>query len=273
MKKRQQGSIQAFALFFLVIISVVLAALSFYVSSSAAFVHTCEKHFCEQRAAISLLDEIESELQNICKEKAHNAFSPALIHIREKFADTDIELEDVSSLINERFTAPEIAKHSDVAALTALDKKKYTSEYGWISVFYPAGETVLNAVKKDFVNLTDLFPLVNTLPQVNVHYIPEELLSAILKAFKIKNSDEKAAIIAYTAAQEGLIKQQLQNILSVPEDHRIYKFLGVQTTFWRISYRYNSYVVTAVFAGIPDKEKGNDEVEKYILIERNIRHE
>ena len=273
MKKRQQGSIQALALFFLVIISVVLAALSFYVSSSAAFVHTCEKHFSEQRAAICLLDEIESELQNICKEKAHNAFSPALIHIREKFADTDIELEDVSSLINERFTAPEIAKHSAVAALTALDKKKYTSEYGWISVFYPAGETVLNAVKKDFVNLTDLFPLVNTLPQVNVHYIPEELLSAILKAFKIKNSDEKAAIIAYTAAQEGLIKQQLQNILSVPEDHRIYKFLGVQTTFWRISYRYNSYVVTAVFAGIPDKEKGNDEVEKYILIERNIRHE
>lgn len=275
MIRRQGGSVQAFTLFFLVMMLLALTALSLYVSSTTFFVHTTGTVFSKERQLLSLAEEIEDEIQHLCTEKTHNDFSKTLIQLKEKYADDLITIEDISSLINERFTSPEIIKHSDVASLIFSDKKKYTTDYGWASISFLPEKSILNDMKKEFGSSTleDLFPLVNELPQMNVQYVPEELLVAVLKAFKIKNADEKAAVIAYTAMHEGLIMQQLHAILDVPENHRIFKFLGVHTAFWRISYRRGSYIIDAVFAGIPDKTKKNNEIAQYVLLERNIRHE
>lgn len=275
MVKQKQGSVHAFTLFLLIFALLALTALSFFVSSTAFFVHSVKNQYEQEREALSLLDNIEAELQNMCKEKSHNAFSKTIVHMHEVFANDFFIIEDISSLIHEQFMSDDLVRNDAVASLIASDKQKYTTAYGWISFFYPAPDAVLNTVKKEFKGFAeqDLFPLVNTLSQLNVNYVPEALLATVLKACKIKDADEKAALLAYTAQQEGVDEEHLHDILKVPETHRVFKIVGVQTTFWRIRYKYNTYIVEAVYAGIPDKTKRDNRINEYILVERKIVHD
>jgi hypothetical protein len=129
-----------------------------------------------------------------------------------------------------------------------------------------------------------MFPVLNAEPQINVHFVKEEILRALLsyEPFKIADASNKADRIIKERddpEKKGLTKTDLQNIiviLGLPyPGFRILSYLGTMTNFWELKVKEKSggdtYVLRWVIARIP-KIKQTDKL-SYKIIEEEFRLE
>lgn len=275
MEKKQRGSSSAMILFFIGIISLAITAFSGFVSTSAVFVKTAERGYEQEQSVQKILDEISDTLQELCETKSHAPFSAIIINLQNRFSEYDFNIIDVSSAINPILMDPDIVKNAEVEELLFSDKNRYSTEYGWASVFYPPDKNILKNIQTDFdiANTAKMFPLLNILPQINIHYVLDELLVVLLKACKVKEAERKAGVLSYRAKQEELLQANIMEILKVKENHRVMKLLGTQTTFWKLQFKNDRNIVQAIYAGVPDEEVDVNSISEYILIERTIFYE
>jgi hypothetical protein len=119
----------------------------------------------------------------------------------------------------------------------------------------------------------NLFPLVNTFPLVNIHFLSENCLKAFVASFSIEKGEEKSADLFAQSRQTFLQDTDIESILKVKNDHPALAFLGCKTAFWQIRYKTGGCAVMAVFAAVPDKKENPRKAERYMLVERSVRFE
>ncbi len=105
-----------------------------------------------------------------------------------------------------------------------------------------------------------LYPLMNVEPQMNVNFIPPEILHALLAypygGKSIENFEGICNAILSERQQQGLTPQYLSNLIHAQgEQLLIFQYLGTRTWFWRITVRGGSHSLVQVVARIPDDQK------------------
>lgn len=262
-------------LFVIGIVALGIAAFSGFVSTLAVFVNTTQKQYEKEQSVRNILDEIGLALQELSKTEVHAPFSAVIMELQNQFSEYDFDINDVSSSINPILMDSTITKHAEVIGLVFSDENRYTTNYGWASSFHPPDASILKDIHTDF-NTTDnakLFPLLNILPQINIHYVLDELLVVLLKACAIKEAEAKAVSLSYRAEQEELSQSTIMEILEVQANHRVMKLLGTQTTFWKVQFKNDRSIVQAIYAGVPDEKKDINFISKYVLVEKVVFYE
>jgi hypothetical protein len=92
---------------------------------------------------------------------------------------------------------------------------------------------------RDFlgVDFQKLFPVMNAEPVLNVHFTDPLVLTQLLshQDLKIPAPAQAARLILEERDSSELSAEDLRRIIGVPEDNRIYQYLGVITWFWKIT--------------------------------------
>ena len=105
-------------------------------------------------------------------------------------------------------------------------------------------------------------PLVNVEPQMNVNFIPPEVLHAVLSypygGKKIANSEALYTAILSDRQSQGLTPQYLANLIPAKGAQLlVFQYLGTRTWFWRITIAGGSRSLVKVVAGFPGN-RGHD---------------
>lgn len=109
-----------------------------------------------------------------------------------------------------------------------------------------------------------LYPLVNTESLMNVNFVPEEILRAILEypygGEKHKNSDAFYQVITAERGSFEFSPDRLDSLLELEEDYlRIKEYLGTTTWFWRITANKGKSELEVIIALIPAESRENTE--------------
>ena len=267
MENRESGFSTAFAL--TVIFSLCVITLSF-----AMIVHANEKKISSYKKASDahkkanyILFDIEEKLQEL-KEYPSDIDQYQVLSLISGECDYDITVKDVSTGINENFVSSEILEDESVRRYMTLNKEAALTEYGWINPKF-ADKAVLDGISKDFEN-KNTFPLTNNTPPLNIHFMTDDFIRAVLEYYKIKNADRKIEIIKEKLNAETTAKE-LAEILEISENHAVFDLIGFKTLFWKISFETDKCGCSAVFAAVPQKDN-QKKIDRYILVEKDIAH-
>jgi hypothetical protein len=142
--------------------------------------------------------------------------------------------------------------------------------YGWFSFMHFDSETGRMLAAYMGSSEDGLYPMVNDLPLINVNTMDPKLLAPLLsrRSWQIANAAAKAASLKERLEKGTITEAELKSILALPENHAAYRFLGVKTTFWALSFRKGKYRMDAVIAGVPGQDSRT--IEHYILIEGKL---
>lgn len=116
-------------------------------------------------------------------------------------------------------------------------------------------------------NYDTLFPLYNLESCINVNFISEELLRKLINLdfFNIKNSESKIHKLFETRNLRKLDDENLRNILGLNKNHKIFKFLGCKTWFWKIEIsdlENSKNCFNLIFCIIPEDEDFSSDYKK-----------
>ncbi len=251
------GFVSIEILLFLGIMFSFVLGLLFLLSSIRNYSVRLKSKDAVRGEALSLLHDIQESLSNGIKtlERIYSAYG--------------LSIRDVSSGINLRFMSDAFIKNESINHLIMSDPDNNLVAYGWAHKnMIP--EEMKNRIKTSFSIQNDeqLFPLINAFPLTNVHYLSEECIAAFLKYYDIADAEKKAADV-YARAQRELITD-IRKIIAVRKNHRIVDLLGCKTSFWKITFFYDSCVVEAVFCAVPNREEPR-KIDHYKLVERTMR--
>ena len=103
---------------------------------------------------------------------------------------------------------------------------------------------------------TDLWPIITAAPQWNVHFLPREILEAILayEPFGISYAEQKAELLVEMRNSTEIDPLALASILEVEDSHRILQYIGTQTWFWKIRIDMDEMTAFYVILSSPDEE-------------------
>jgi hypothetical protein len=101
-----------------------------------------------------------------------------------------------------------------------------------------------------------LHPLMNVEPQMNVNFIPEEVLHAVLSypygGKRIEGFEAAYQAILADRAQGGVDERELASLVHAKaEQLLVFQYLGSRTWFWRIGVREGTHTLEWVVARIP----------------------
>gem|GEM_PF-1882842 len=104
-----------------------------------------------------------------------------------------------------------------------------------------------------------IYPFINAVPVMNIHLIPEELLSEILSYDfgddKLKYPEKSFNQIIQKRTNGEIGIDELESIFSVKDEkHLIFDYLGTKTWFWEITISLDDCKRTVIVAELPDKE-------------------
>lgn len=252
-----------------------------------------------------LIDKILVKMQNfILSDKDYEGLE-YYQNILYEFSEYNVTINDISSALNINFISNEDLQNPIVQNLLFLSNKredfiKYRNSshffedyedlknylnpefkdsytlYGWINneniTSYGFGELQKkygSSVQKDY------FPLVNKLPQMNIHFMNKELLKIIVsnKKYKIPDVHIKLKNLLFRLERgEAFSSEELAHFFEIPSNNPLFSRIGTKTNFWQINFVYNSIPVSLIVAGIP-KDKNSTIIDSYILIDRRILFE
>lgn len=121
------------------------------------------------------------------------------------------------------------------------------------------------------INYDSLYPLINVEPLMNVNFIPEEVLLAIVNypygGKKHKNSSAFYDVITAERSSFEFTPDKLNSLLQVKEDYlRIKEYLGTKTWFWKITATEGKSGLEVIIALLPNEKLDNLE-KKYRVIQ------
>lgn len=105
-------------------------------------------------------------------------------------------------------------------------------------------------------NYEILYPLINTRALMNVNFVDEKILSAVLNyPYGDKKHENSAAFLETIKAERSVFeieKKRLKELLPVEEDYlRILEYIGTTTWFWRIKAKSENLTLDVVLCRYP----------------------
>jgi hypothetical protein len=274
-KRRDAGNAALNVLFVIAILLLVLGGGMTLVSAGRNYGARLVRHEEKQKAALDILSSIQTDLEMLLKDdEADGPQSKGVTALEALYSEYALRIMDVSSGINEHFLPEALLKKDALKNLIMQKSKEDITRYGWMHILFLPEKTKPETDRLFSKDETDnLFPLINSFPVVNIHFLSENCLRAFAAAFSIEKGDERSADLFARSRQTLLRDTDIESILKVKKDNPILAFLGCKTSFWQIVYKTNDCTVTAVFAAVPDKKENPRKVERYMLVERSVRFE
>ncbi|MFP4364410.1 MAG: hypothetical protein ACLFR1_11160 [Spirochaetia bacterium] len=102
-------------------------------------------------------------------------------------------------------------------------------------------------------NYEVLANIIHTEPVWNIHFLPEEILSAVLNygPFEIEGPLQRADRIQVHSATVGIDPSMLRTLVGAHSGSRIYAYLGTITWFWKIEVEGNAGTYECIVARLP----------------------
>lgn len=110
------------------------------------------------------------------------------------------------------------------------------------------------------VEYENVYPVINTAPVFNVHFLDEEVLEAVVTypygGEPIPASATAAAVLLEERARDEITDEELRNFLAIQEDgqDRLFAYLGTKTWFWRIEVETEYGAGSAIVLRVPAPE-------------------
>lgn len=248
------------------IFSLCLMTLTFCiaVASSEKKINSYKKRIDAQKDAASLIFEITKSLQEL-KESQADFDGSAISSLIENVCGYDFSIQDVSTKINRNFWSEKILKDSAISEYLAENEKDETA-YSWINPNF-ADAKITDDVIKDFEE-KNTFPLINTFPPLNIHFMSEDFIKAVFTFYGIKEIDRKVKALKEKSDGQTSVKE-LSSLLELGENHPLFDLIGFKTSFWKLDFETDKCRCSAIFAAVPDRDSQR-KIEKYILVEKEI---
>ena len=154
---------------------------------------------------------------------------------------------------------------ADEASITEIYKIRSGDDFGAESFrnkvkTYRSSKTIIcNNEIESILGSSDMqiYPVINAVPVMNIHFISEELLTEILSYDfgddKIKYPDQALNRILLRRKNGEIGIEELESIfLKEDKTHVIYDYLGTKTWFWEIKIKLVNCCRTVVVAETPD---------------------
>lgn len=267
MKNKESGFSTAFALTVIFSLCVITLSFAMIVNASEKKISAYKKALDTRKKANSILFRIEEKLQGL-KEYPSDIDECQILSLISVECDYEITVKDVSTGINKNFVSSEILEADTVRKYLALNEEAALTEYGWINPRF-TDKSILDEISLDFENI-NAFPLINNMPPLNIHFMTDDFIMAVLEYFKIKNREQKLERIREKLNGETSSKE-LAEILGISESHAVFDLIGFKTVFWKINFETDKYGCSAVFAAVPQKDN-QKKIDRYILVEKDIAY-
>lgn len=267
---REEGFIRFEVLMMLSIMSLGVFSLLFLISSGMNYYNSISHKYEKNTEIDIILKELTHHMQYFCNEESDVLDSETYKIIESNFSKYQPLIMDVSSGINRLFLEEAFVESSIIKKFLEKEPSSLVN-YGWIPVGYGSNEAIETA-KKSFYSSSEeeLFPLVNYFPVMNIHFISEQLIEALLTALQIPNSKDKAEKLFRASRERVLQDEDIMKLLNVKINHPVIRFLGVKTAFWKVILHIDGIEVHAVYAAIPYQKENSRQPEKYVLVEKRI---
>jgi hypothetical protein len=288
--------------------SVVLLAVGIWAAGplveTAAVVRLFDRdrnEFRVKEAMRETLADIVARFQVLTDSEAEDEEHPLLEGLRREYAGYDLRIRDISSGINLNFL-PEadlceaglsgfLFRAGDTGAFLAFRRERgfvrdpaawgpFLTEagrqavvvYGWLPEMHhgsEAGEMLAAAFGP--AGGEGLYPLENGLAPINVNTAYPGVVGALLSRRAWRIPAERVERVIDRAAGGVMSGGELRALVGLPEGHEVYRYLGVRTAFWGVSFTRGIYRMEAVLGAIP--ERGGGTIVEYRLMEGRIGRE
>lgn len=248
---------------------IIIMSLAFFSMTKQKKINTYKKIYIAKRNSENILENIVRDFQVISKEKVDTYQSDGIQDFLSKYIEYEINIEDVSTKINEEFLPNRIYKSKEIQDLLFVCGESIKTEYGWINSKISDSEKI-EEIKKDFEE-ENISPIVNNLPLYNIYFMDENFLKAICSLTDISTKWSELSILLQKLddTQNLLTVDEISNILGISKSHLFFSFVGTKTTFWKITFSLQNCDTSAILAAIPDNE---NKISEYRLIEKNIQY-
>lgn len=267
MENKEKGFSTAFALTVIFSLCVIEISFAMIVSSNEKKINSYKESVNARKEADSIIFNIEKVLQ-LLNESPADIDENYIVSLISSVCNYDFKICEVSTGINKDFADEKFLKNEAIQKYIISNEKTAYVEYGWINTKF-ANKQIIEQISKDFEN-KEIFPLLNELPPLNIYFMSEDFISAVLEYSKITNIDTKLEQIRNNLNTDTTIKE-LASILEINENHMIFDLIGLKSLFWKIYFETDKYNCVAVFAAVPKKEEQKT-IDKYILIEKEITY-
>ena len=283
----------------LIFLGVISGGTILETASVTKYFDRSRSDFREREATKELLDAMVERFGDLVALDFDDEKNPLLESIRTQYASYNLTIRDISSGINLNFlpdsflSEPSLAKFlfSEGSAERFLGFRKshgFDTEisawkpflreealnavvsYGWFSTLHKDTEAG-QRIAVSYGNSGDgLYPLMNDMPLINVNTMDIALLAPMLsyRSWRIAEAAAKAAALKSKLEHGPLTEGELRAILALNANHEIFRYLGVRTSFWSLSFKNGRYRMDAVIAAVP--EQGGKTIEYYTIIERRL---
>lgn len=248
---------------------LIIMSLAFFSMSKQKKINTYKKIYIAKRNSENILESIVKDFQDIAKEKVDTYQSDKIQDILSKYIEYEIEIEDVSTKINEEFLANKFYNSKEIQDLLFICGEGIKTEYGWINSKISDSKKI-EEIKRDFEE-EKIFPIVNNLPLYNIYFMDENFIKTICSLTNISTNGNELHILLQKLndTQNLLTVDEISNILRISKSHLFFSFVGTKTTFWKISFSLQNCNTSAIIAAIPDNES---KISEYRLVEKNVQY-
>ncbi len=246
-------------------LSLITLSLAMFVSANGKKIDTYRKSVEAEKEAETILLTIEASLQGL-KEYRKDADTYHAESLISGVCDCDFSVKDVSTGINKNFLSEKILKNDAFRRYISENGDAVFSEYGWVNPAF-SDKKIIAEIEQNF-ECKSPFPLINSFPPMNIHFMSADFIRAVLDFYNINGSERKAMLIR-EKLNSDTDAEELAHILGIRENHALFDFIGFKTLFWEVSFDTGKCRCHAVFAAVPEKYD-QKRIEKYILVEKNV---
>lgn len=120
------------------------------------------------------------------------------------------------------------------------------------------------------IDYDTFFPYVNIKPSMNIHFIEEDVLRALLSYpnFKITGINQKVNSILSLRESSEISQNEICNILGISKSDELYYYLGCNTWMWQIKITGKKNKCTVVLCRKPEEEEISVAAPEYFIIEK-----
>lgn len=297
MSNSENGSLEFSAVVLIIFMSAIITGGLLYMDVIRKYQALSFYKSDDCRSARERGLEIMADFTMLADTDHDSDFCDILHSIRSKYKKDGVKIEDISSRVNvafmsyEDFQSKEVSKtlfindtadalvadikngllpsrFSDLRKYIKTDALEYCTVYGWmpvINIKSPAFEYISRIHGTE--SPEKLYPLINSVPSINVNYVDKNVLTLYLKnkKYEIKKPDEKIAALSSLTKVRGVDRGMLSSILDVPYTNAIFSVLGVKTSFWKVEYVSGEQRYCMIVCAVPLKED-ESKIEGYELL-------
>lgn len=118
------------------------------------------------------------------------------------------------------------------------------------------------------IHYSDIFPFINLYPTMNVNFLSEECLKALLsfQNFKLAGANQKVNNLISLRDSKEVSQEELCSLLGITKNSELYYYLGCKTWMWQILVEGKTTSCNVILARDPEENALGDA--KIYLIEK-----